>query len=178
MPDWDTSTWIAVIALGVSVLSFVTSAWSSWVSHRGLTHARQAYEQGRHESFEKQRSSLLEVINTSRSTLDRTRIEIGTLKAIFDAEPQTVQTMLSNYTALFAEYLPRVEAGVRQAASLWDEVADWNESTGISALVHHEARYRALLHEDQMAHEHALYLIAVFKEKLDEARRFVSVAFR
>lgn len=178
MPDWDTSTWIAVIALSVSVLSFVISALSAWVSHCGLTLARQAYEQERHENFEKQRSSLLEVINTSRSTLDRTRIEIGTLKAIFGAEPQPVQTLLSNYTALFTEYLPRVEAGVRQAASLWDEVADWDESTGITALVHHEARYRALLHEDQMAHENALYLIAVFKEKLEDARRYVSGAVR
>lgn len=40
MELWDTSTWIAIIALVVSALGFVTSVWSAWVSHRGLAHAR------------------------------------------------------------------------------------------------------------------------------------------
>jgi len=176
--DWDTSTWIAVIALGLSVLSFVVSVWSAWVSHRGLAHTRDAYEQERRESFERQRSSLLEVINTSRSTLDRTRVEIGTLKAIFDAEPQPVRALLSNYSSLFTEYLPKVEGGVHQAGALWDEVAEWDPSTGMSALILHEARFRALLHDDQMVREHALYMINELRQKLEQARSYVSGAIR
>jgi hypothetical protein len=57
---------------------------------------------------------------------------------------------------------------------LWEEVAEWDESTGTSALMHHEAKFRALLHEDQMVYEHALYMINVFNEKLEQARSYVS----
>lgn len=178
MPAWDTSIWIAVLALVVSALGFATSVWSAWVSHRALAHTRDVYEQERRETFERQRAALLEVINTSRSTLDRTRVDIGTLKAIFDAEPEQVRTLLSNYSSLFTEYLPRVEGGVRQAGALWDEVAEWDSRTGTSALIQHEARFRALLHEDQMIRDHALYMINVFREKLELARTHVSNATR
>ena len=111
-------------------------------------------------------------------TLDRTRVEIGTLKAIFDAEPQPVQALLSNFTSLFTEYLPKVEGGVRQAAALWDEVAEWRASTGLDTLIHHEARYRALLREDEMVRDSALYMINVFNDKLEKAREHVGRATR
>ena len=78
--------------------------------------------------------------------------------------------MLVNYVSLFTEYLPQVEGSVRQTGALWDEVAEWDPRTGMSALIHHEARFRALLHEDQMVRDHALYMINVFKEKLEQAR--------
>lgn len=178
MDTWDTPTWIAVVALVVSAFGFLISVWSAWVSHRALVHTRDAYEEERRESFERQRSTLLEVINTSRSTLDRTRVDIGTLKAIFDAEPEPVRALLSNYVSLFNDYLPRVEGGVHQAGSLWDAVAEWDQRTGMSALIQHEARYRALLHVDQMVRESALYMITVFKEKLEQARVFASGAVR
>ena len=95
-------------------------------------------------TFEKERSELLEVINTSRSILDKTRIEIGTLKAQFDSESARVQSLLVNYTDLLTEFLPRVEAGVIQATTLWNEVAEWSFKTGINAMVAHQSRFRAL----------------------------------
>lgn len=63
---------------------------------------------------------------------------------------------------------------MHQAGALWDEVAEWDPRTGMSALIHHEARYRALLHDDQMVREHALYMINVFNEKLEQARTHAS----
>lgn len=161
---------IAWIALGISVLSFGTSVWSAWISHRSYNHAKSVHDTEQELAFEKERSELLEVINTSRSILDKTRIEIGTLKAQFDAEPARVQALLVNYTDLFTEFLPRVEAGVSQATAIWNEVAEWSFKTGINAMVAHQSRFRALIHEDQTAHESALYCIGVFKEKLDRAK--------
>jgi len=178
MATWDTATWIAVVALVVSVLSFTTAVCSAWISKSSLAHTRKRHEQERRESFERQRSELLEVINTSRSTLDRARIEIGTLKAIFDAEPQPVRALLVNYSSLFTEYLPKIEGGVRQSTALWDEVAGWDQSKGTSTLIQHQARFRALLHEDQMARENGIYMVGVFKEKLEQARKYVSGAVR
>lgn len=92
------------------------------------------------------------------------------MKAQFDAEPPRVQALLVNYTDLFNEFLPKIEAGVRQATALWNEVAEWRFNTGINAMVAHQSRFRALIHEDQIAHESALYCINVFKEKLSRAK--------
>lgn len=178
MPSWDTTTWIAVDALIVSVLSFFAAAWATWVSHRTLVHTRRVHEEEQRITFERERSQLLEIINLSRSTLDKARIEIGALKADFDATPQPVQVLLKNYTQLFTEYLPRIESGVRQAAALWDEVAAWNPETEIYALVQHQARFHALLHEDQVAYEQGLHLVGRFREKLEMAREYASQAIK
>jgi len=178
MTETDSSTGIAIAALIVSGLSLAAALWSSWVSHRALRHTREAYENERRETFERERATLLEVINTSRSTLDRARVEIGAAKAVFDAESQPVQVLLSSYRSLFDEYLPRVEAGVRQATALWDEVAAWDSSRGHGALIQHQAKFRALLHEDQMAYEQAVFMVNELRGKLDDARRYVAGATR
>jgi len=115
LTTWDSSTWISVLALAMSGLSFLAAAWAAWVSHRALRHAENVHHEDRRIAFERERSQLLEIINNSRSLLDKTRIRIGELKADFDAAPQPAQVLMHNYTSLFTEYLPRVEAGVRQA---------------------------------------------------------------
>ena len=178
MKAWDTSTWVAVLALVVSGFSLLAAAWAAWVSHRTLEHARAVHAEERRISFERERSQLLEVVNTSRLLLERTRIKIGTLKARFDAAPQPVRAILANYTDLFTEYLPRIEAGVRQCNALWSEIAEWNQDTGIHALVHHQAKFRALVNDDQIAHDQGLFLVGVFEEKMAQAAVYVSGATR
>lgn len=169
MSTWDTSTWIAILALAVSGLSFLAALWAAWVSHRTLKHAERVHTEERWIRFERERSELLQVINSSRLLLDRTRINIGALKARFDACPQSVKDTLANYTNLFTEYLPRVEAGVRQCNVLWDEIAEWDEVQGIEAIVRHQARYRALVNDDQIAHDQGVFLVDAFERKMEEA---------
>lgn len=178
MSSWDTPTWISVLALVVSGLSFLAAVWAAWVSHRTLAHAREVREDELRITFERERTELLEVINTSRTLLEQTRVRIGTLKARFDAAPQPVQALLKNYTNLFTEYLPRVEAGVRQCNALWNEVADWDQEKGIYALVHHQARFRKLVSDDQMAHDTGVFLVNVFEEKMAKAADYASHATR
>ena len=178
MNTWDTSTWIAILALVVSGLSFLAAMWAAWISHRTLKHAQTVHQEERRLSFERERSQLLEVVNTSRLLLERTRIKIGTLKARFDAAPQPVHGLLRNYTSLFTEYLPSVEAGVRQCGLLWSEIAEWDEDTGIHSLVRHQAKYRALVNDDQIAHDQGLFLVGVFEEKMAQALEQISNAQR
>ena len=170
--------WVSILALAVSALSFIAAGWAAWVSHRTLNHAQRVHLEDRRVSFERERSQLLEIINTSRSLLDRTRIKIGTLKANFDASPQPVQRLMQSYANLFTEYYPRIEAGVRQAAMLWDEVAEWDQDRGIQGLVRHQARFRALLHEDQVAHDQGVFLVNIFEAKFAEATKRVAEAAR
>ena len=169
MNTWDTATWISIIALVVSAMSFFAAMWAAWVSHRTLQHARKSHQQELELTFERERSELLEVIGQSRLLLDRTRIRIGTLQARFDAAPDQVKTMLANYTSIFTEYLPSIEGALRQCNSLIDEVSDWDRSTGIAALVRHQARFRTLIHNDQIAHDQGIFLVDTFYEKFGQA---------
>ena len=155
----------------IALLAVVVSIWSAIVSHKALNHAKKSHITQQKIDFERERFNLLEVFNDSRKLLDKTRIEIGTLKAQFNNEPDSVKALLVNYTSLFTEYLPTIEKGLRQANALWDEVANWDESEGIHALIRNKAHFRALVHGDQVAHDQGLYCVAVFKEKLDLARK-------
>ncbi|ENO76084.1 hypothetical protein B447_18578 [Thauera sp. 27] len=166
------------MALAVSALSFIAAAWAAWVSHRMLAQERDVRKDERRITFERERSELLEVINTSRMLLEQTRLRIGALKSRFDAAPQPVRTLLGNYAGLFTEFLPRVEVGVRQCNALWDEVAAWDQDKGIYALVHHQARYRKLVNDDQLAHDSGVLLLAACEEKMAKATAHVSHAAR
>ena len=161
-------------ALIISIVSLLTAAWSGWISHKALRHSEKTTEEDKRLQFVKEKAELLEIINTSRKILDRTRIEISTLKAEFDAEPDQIKQIMANYTNLFTEFLPAVTGGARQASTLWGEVFEWPEKNGMVALVHHQAKFRALLHEDQVANDSAVYCINVFKEKLLVAKEMHS----
>jgi hypothetical protein len=178
MNNWDTPTWISVLALVVSGFSFAAAAWAAWVSHRTLAHAQAVHRDDQRIGFERERSELLEVINTSRMLLEKTRLRVGTVKARFDAAPQPARVLLINYTELFTEYLPRLEAGLRQCNALWDEVAAWDDEKGIYGLVHHQPKFRKLVYDDQLAHDNGIFLVDVFEEKMAKAIAHVSNATR
>ena len=178
MVTWDNSAWISVLALAVSVLSFVAAIWAAWTSHRTLRQAERVRDEDRKITFERERSQLLEIINDSRSLLNKTRIHIGALKADFDAAPQSVRELMHNYTDLFDEYLPGIEAGVRQTTMLRNEVTSWNDDTGIPALVRNQAKFRALVHDDEVAHDQGFVLVAMFEKKFSAAVDYVKYASR
>lgn len=169
MDTSDSSTWLSIIAIVVSALSFFAAAWAAWVSKMTLDHAKAVHQDDRRIAFERERSNLLEIINTSRSLLDKTRIRIGTLKANFEASPEYLRVHMQPYTSLFTDYYPRIEQSVRQAGMLWDEVAEWDLDTGVHGLVRHKAKFCALLHEDQVAHDQGLFLVGIFEQEFERA---------
>ena len=178
MENWDSSTWISVIALVVSALSLAAAIWASYVGHQSLKHARETYDEQLSISFARERAQLLQLITQNQAVLQKTFITVGALKAKFDASPQPVQVLLHNFTNLFTEYLPRLEGSIRQCAALWHEVSEWDQRRGIHALVHHQARYRALMEDDLIAHDQGLIMVGIVEEKLAKATEYVAGATR
>ena len=174
MENWDSSTWISVLALVISALSLAAAVWAPYVGQQSLSHARKTYDEQLSISFARERSQLLQLITQNQAVLEKTRITIGALKVKFDAAPQPVQALLRNYTNLFTEYLPRIEGSIRQCSALWHEVSEWDEKRGIHALVHHQARYRALMEDDLTAHDQGLIMVGIVEEKLAQATAYVS----
>lgn len=170
MLTWDASTWIAVIGVVTSVFGWRAAVWSAWVNQRPSANPLFARTWSHIECFELHRAALLMLINTSRRTLEGTRVEISGLKAIFEDEPQPVRTLLAGYTFLFSEYLPRVEASIRQAGALRDDVTKWHHCSDVGAFIRHGANCRALINEGRVVDDNALYVIKALSQELVRAR--------
>ena len=171
MPTWDAAIWIAAGALSVSGLSFLAALWATWVSHRAYKHSRATDERDQGLAFQRERAQLLDILNVSRGMLDTTRIEIGALKATFDAEPEPVKAMLVNYTTLFTEYLPTIEGALHRTNELWADIAKRDPNKDIDMLIQQQAILRSALHGDKVAHDQGLQMVATFREKLVSARQ-------
>lgn len=178
MQDWNVSTWIALLALVVSLLSFVAAAWASYIGHQSLAHARKTYDEQLSLSFERERSQLLQLISQNQSVFEKNRLRVSTLQARINASPQPVRELLHREVDLLTGYLPQLDGAIRQCSSLWHEAAEWNQTKGIHALVHHQARYRALMEEDQVVHQQGLVMVDATEDKLAKAHVYVSGATR
>jgi hypothetical protein len=160
-------------ALIVSGLSLAVALWSAVVSQRSLRDTRDNAQRDQALAYEREKADLLDTINISRGIYDRARIEISSLKATFEAEPDAVKQLLVNYTQLFTEYLPRIELAISNTTGAWNDVHSWSPAIGIHDLMHHKSRFKATLHEDQVAYDMGLRMVTIFREKLALAREHI-----
>ena len=174
----DVGTGIAVVALVLSAAGFGVSVWATRISRKSFEHAVRAQESSDAREFDRVRSDLLAQIADGRSTLERARVEIGTLDATFRSEPVEVQRLLVNYTGLFSEHLPRIEASIRQCDELWRDVSTWDGRKRHAELMAARAILHRSLGDDRMAHETAVYLVNQFTAKLESARERVTATRR
>jgi hypothetical protein len=113
-------------------------------------------------------------IADDRRVLDKTRIEIGTLKVDFYAEAQLIQVIMRDYTNLFTNYLPRVEASINQLDILWKEVSGWSKDKSYRELMDAKAVLYRSLKDDEVVYDSGIYKINEFKAQLEVARQRVS----
>ncbi len=174
----DMPTAIALIAVLISLGSFGVTIWATRLSKKSLDHAIAIQISGEEKDFEKLRADLLMQIADSRRLLDKTRIEIGTLKANFDAEQQPVKVLMTNYTNLFTDYLPKVEASIQQCDMLWKEVSGWSKNKSHRELMDAKAVLYRSLKDDEVVYDSGLYCVNLFKAKLEMAKQYTSQAVR
>ena len=163
----DLPTALSIVALVVSIGSLVVTAWATQLSKRSLHHAIDVQGRSDQREFERVRSELLNQISDSRSVLDKTRIEIRTLQANFQAEPPAVQAPMASYVVLFTKYLPDIEQAIRQCDELWNDVSSWSEEKSHAELMQARATLYRCLKDDEIAQESGVYLVNVFKTKLE-----------
>jgi hypothetical protein len=170
----ELATTISLGALLVSIGSLSVTLWATRLSNRSLNHAIKIQEKGEEKEFERLRVELLMQIADDRRLLDKTRIEIGTLKADFDAEPQPIQVMMRNYTNLFTVYLPKIEASIKQIDMLWKDVSDWSKEKNHRELMDAKAVLYKSLKDDEVVYDAGIYMVNEFKAQLEVARQRVS----
>jgi hypothetical protein len=167
----DLPTTLSIIALVIAIGSWIVTIWATQISKKSLQHAIDVQRRSDQREFERIRTELMNQISDSRSILDKTRIEIGTLQANFQAEPPSIQTVMRNYVSLFIEYLPNIERAIQQWDELWNDVSGWSEGKNHVELMQARAVLYRSLKDDEVVQESAVYMIGVFKEKLELARQ-------
>jgi hypothetical protein len=167
----DLPTMVSIVALGLSIGSLIVTIWATRISRRSLEHAIGVQERTEEKEFERLRTELLNQISDSRAILDKTRIEIGTLQANFQAEPQPIQVRMANYTSLFTEYLPKVSMSIQQLDALWADVLGWSKEKGHRELMEARAVLYRSIKDDETVQDSGIYMVNVFKAKLELAKQ-------
>lgn len=165
---------LAVLALIVSCVGIGIAFWANRISVRALKLAEASNATTAEQQFDRIRAELLMQIADSRKQLERTRIEIGALKAGYAAEPQGVQRLMSEYNeSLFGDYLSRIEASIRQLDHLWGEVATWTADKPHAELMAVKALLYRTHQDDETACNAATVMMAEYRASLDASRSLV-----
>jgi hypothetical protein len=152
-----------IISTGLSLTSLLLSLYAIIISRRNMLRTREI-------EFHKIKIELLMKVSDSRKILDNTRIEIGTQKAIFENEPQSVQLLLCCFNSLFFDYLQKIEFSINQSDILWNDISNWSVKKSIADLFHAQAVLYRNIKNDETVYESGIYCINEFKEKLKLAQ--------
>ena len=164
------STWLALAWLLFLVLGRLrASGWLSDDDQLPFLSTRTTQASNCIEQIESGRAALLVPIARIRGTLETTRGEIAVLKDVWDAQPQSVRAMLTGHAVLFSEYLPRIEAGVRQAEAIRRELVQLQPSVDRVSFDRLSAECHAVLSEVRMCNDNAGYVIRALNERLLQA---------
>ena len=161
-----TSDWIAGGALAVSLISL-------YLSNKSLKNSKVATEASQAIRTAEAKSELLAILSECRAVLNRTRIDIGALKAIYDNEKQPVQVLLQNFISLFTEYLPTVETALAQVEADWKSVQSWANEISVSDILRRKSDFQDNLKDYENAHEQAVRLIEEFRHVFAKATRYI-----
>ena len=158
----------------IAVLALIVSLASAYISYRAFTHSVSVHELESTLAFERDKSELLMHVEQSRNLFSSARREIEQIQFVLFQEPIQVQTALKSYENLFTVLLPRLIGAERQASQLWEEIHQWRDKSGRSAFAHHTPRYRALIEDDRVAHDSALFCVAELRAQLTRAKDMFS----
>ena len=174
----ETSVIIALIALIVSIGSLLITWWATNISKTSLEHAIETSNKSDRNNNEREKLDLLQSLSEARAVLERTRIDIGALKANFDAETQPVREPMKSYTSLFNSYLPKIEITSKQIEEDWSKLMEYSDDISFHDLIRHKAIYNERLTNFEIVRDNAIHLMAEFEIKLKQAKEYVSSATR
>lgn len=156
------------ISIAVSLISLICAFYAVVISKRSLSYTTE-------NDFYKLKTELLMKVSDRGKILDNIRIEIGTQKAIFENEPQSVKILLQVYTSLFAGYLPNIEIKIKELDLMWNDISTWSTKKSFPELFHAQATLYKYIQDDETVYESGMYCVNEFKEKLRMARQEILV---
>jgi len=163
----NTSDIVATFALIISFGSF-------YIAKKSLNFAIEMQKTTERKLIENEKAELLRQISDNKSILNNARIEIGALQASFGIETQPVKELMKNYTNLFTGFLPSIERALALLESDYANLINWHGEMSYSDIMRTKATSYEALKQYETSHEQAIQCIAIFKEKLKQAKDYAN----
>jgi len=155
--------WIAGLALFISAVS-------AYYSREAIRLSKSANDKASCVLIEDSKCNLLERLSDNRTLLHRTWIEIGALEADFSVESDCVKKSMQNFTLLFSESMPLLEARVNEIDGLIGQVMNWADKISYEDIARFKAEQHLKLNDYKISNEGFLSCVSDFREKIPEAR--------
>ena len=158
---------VAVVAAIVSIGSVAVAIWAASISKKALDHAIDVQDRSDARENDRAKADLLRRISDCRALLEKTRIEIGTAKANFDAEPEAVRGLMIHYnTSLFSDMYQSIQNEISQLDGWWDRIHSWKSGIPHNDLLAAQSTFYNDYHGYQTTEASAKYCLREFQEKL------------
>jgi hypothetical protein len=162
----------------VAIFALIISFGSFYIGKRSLDFAIEMQKITERKLIENEKAELLRQVSNNKSILNNARIEIGVLQANFGIETQPVKELMKNYTNIFTEFLPSIERALSLLESDYANLINWRGEMSYSDIMRTKASSYEALKQYETSHEQAIQCIAIFKEKLKQAKDYVNGAAR
>lgn len=162
----------------VAIFALIISFGSFYIGKRSLDFAIEMQKTTERKLIENEKAELLRQVSNNKSILNNARIEIGVLQENFGIETQPVKELMKNYTNIFTEFLPSIERALSLLESDYANLINWRGEMSYSDIMRTKASSYEALKQYETSHEQAIQCIAIFKEKLKQAKDYVNGAAR
>lgn len=165
----ESSDYIAAFALLISLGSL-------YLSKKSFDHTKLSQKNAESQLIENEKTKLLQLLSNNKSLLNKARIEIGALKADFEIESQPIKIIMTQYTNLFTEFLPKIEDAMAYIDNHYNDIVKWRGDISYTSIMRSKAACHEALKDFEISHEQAVKCIEIFKEKLQMAKEYTNGA--
>lgn len=161
-----------------AAFALIFTAGSFWITRKALQHAKDTQKSSEKNLIEYEKTEILRQISENKSILNKSRIEIGALQENFNIEPQPVKELMKNFTSIFTESMPSIEYAISCLETDHEKFNNWHGNLNYTDIMRAKAAFHEELKQFEISHEQTIKCIAIFEEKLKEAKNYVNGATR
>jgi len=156
--------WIALSALSVSLFSLIANRRATRISQQALLHAQSEADRAEKLEIERKRYELLCAISNEKSLLMAASLELGSMKADFDADTEMTKALMRDHAKIFG-FLPRFDNVMNQLDQLYSVISAYAPADGAVELLRLSAEQHRISKDTEYAIKCCVDSIPTFKEK-------------
>ena len=163
----------------------VLSGLAVLISIGGLIYAKKSFSlsqstqaQTNEMEIDIEKNELLKLISNNKKLLNKSSIELGVLKADFEAETQPVRMIMREQALIFTRTLPIINYSLDNLEKLRLKIQNWNGTLSHKDVMRYKSELYEQMKDHELNEEITTSQIKTFKEKLLQAREYANGATR
>lgn len=168
--------WTAFSAFLFSLLSLIWARKSVKISQAALNESTSNNLRVAESEIEQKRLELLKEISNEHEMIQRALVDMGMLKADYDACPELVKNLMGERASIFTNYMPLLENYKSEVEARHTGAITWKSESGVS-------QFYILLGEQDAAFKNTKFsidcyagVVSEFREKLELAQNYRATA--